>query len=89
MFQPCNERRNTSSGPEADTHRGEKFKENHENVTGKYRQEIHRGFFNDRVEKALHTADTHTTSISRRIYDDEEDRDVFNERVGRCINVPY
>jgi hypothetical protein len=66
------------------THRGQEFEEKHEKVTSKDQQEIYRGIFHDRVEKALHTTNTHKTSMSRRIYDNEEGRDVFSEGVGRC-----
>jgi len=68
------------------THGGSKFEENHENVTGKNQQEIHCGVFNNRIDNATHLANTDRTSISRRIYDDEEGRAVFTEGVG-CCNV--
>jgi len=68
------------------THRGSKFEENHENVTGKDQQEIYCGVFNNRVDKATHPMGTHRTSISRRIYNNEEGRAIFTEGVG-CCNV--
>ena len=66
------------------THGGSKFEENHENVTGKDQQEIYCGVFNNRVDKATYPVNTHRTSISRRIYDDEEGRAVFTEGVDCC-----
>ena len=79
------------------THGGKKLEENYKNVTGKYQQEIYCGISNDSVEKVAHPVNTHSTSMSRRVYDDEECRAVFNEGVGCCNvdterkekNVPY
>jgi len=59
------------------THGGKKFEENDENVNSKDQQEISSGILNDRVEEAPHTASTHNTPMSRRIYDNQEGRGIF------------
>jgi len=66
------------------THWGSEFEENHKNVTGKDQQEISGSIFNDRVEKATHPVNTHSTSMSHRIYNNEKGRAVFTEGVGCC-----
>ena len=79
------------------THGGSKFEENYKNVAGKDQQEIYCGISNNRVKKATDPVNTHNTSMSRRVYDNEEGRAVFNEGVGCCNvdterkenNVPY
>jgi len=59
------------------THRSNKFEDNDENVNSKDQQEISGGIFDDRVEKALHTASTHKTPTSHRMHDDEKGRGIF------------